>query len=137
MTGERQPGDDGRTLYGPSIQYPDGTVVPGEPVDVNTILAKFHQLDADGRSAFLCTIAHDLTVAIRSAVYDAEVAEDGLERVKWINEVLHQLTSCVNPYHRWTVHDEAELIRGIIEDGFRHGFDRWIGRSIAVAATAP
>lgn len=134
MTRKRRAGDSDRTLYGPSVQYADGTVVPGQPVDVNAILAQFQQLDADARSAFLCIIAHDLTVAIRSVVYDPPVTEDGIERVKWTNEALHHLTSCVNPHHRWSAHDEAELIRGIIEDSFRHGFNRWVGRAVAVAA---
>ena len=112
-----------RKLYGPTIQYADGKVVRGRPVDVEQILAQFEHLDADGRSAFLCIIAHDLTVAIRSIAFDPPVTEAGIERVKWINESLHHLTSCVNPHKRWSAHDEALLIRGIIENSFAHGFD--------------
>jgi hypothetical protein len=93
--------DAAQKLYGPTVQYPDGKVVPGQPVDVEHILARFEHLEADARSAFLCIIAHDLTVAIRSVVFDPPVTEAGLELVKWINEALHHLTSCVNPYKRW------------------------------------
>src|SRR6516165_3227951 len=89
--------DTAKKLYGPTVQYPDGKVVPGQPVDVEHILTQFGHLEADARSAFLCIIAHDLTVAIRSIVLDAPVMDDALDRVKWINESLHQLTSCVNP----------------------------------------
>jgi hypothetical protein len=117
-----------------TIQYADGKVVPGEPVDVDNILAKFEHVDVDARSAFLCIIAHDMTVAIRSIVFDPPVTEAALDRVKWINESLHHLTSCINPSKRWSAHDEAELIRGIIENSFEHGFDGWIGRAVAVAA---
>jgi hypothetical protein len=121
-------------LYGPSAQYADGKVVPGQAIDVERVLTQFEHLEADARSAFLCIIAHDLTVAIRSIVFDAPVTETGLDRVKSINESLHRLTSCINPYKRWSAHDEAMLIRGIIENSFKHGFDGWIGRALAVAA---
>ena len=124
----------GRRLYGPTVQYADGKVVRGRPIDVERILTTFEQLDADARSAFLCIIAHDLTVAIRSVVFDPPVTAVGLDRVKWINESLHHLTSCVNPRKRWSAQDEAMLIRGIIENSFEHGFEGWIGRAIAVAA---
>jgi hypothetical protein len=126
--------DAPRELYGATVQYPDGRVVTGERVDVANVLTAFEKLDADARSAFLCIIAHDLTVAIRSVVYDLPVTEAGLERVKWINEALHHLTSCINPYDRWSAYDEAQLLRGIIDDSFRHGFDGWIGSAIAAAA---
>jgi hypothetical protein len=126
--------DAARNLHGPTIEYAGGRVAPGQPVNVERVLTQFEHLDADARSAFLCIIAHDLTVAIRSVVFDPPVTEAGLERVKWINEVLHRLTSCVNPYKRWSAHDEAMLIRGILEDSFKHGLDKWVGRAIAAAA---
>jgi hypothetical protein len=123
-----------RRLYGPTVQYADGTLVPGPAVDVEDVLTRFLSLEADERSSFLCIIAHDLTVAIRSIVYDAPVTEAGRERLKWINESLHQLTSCVNPHKRWSARDEALLVRDIIENSFEHGFDSWVGRALAVAA---
>jgi len=121
-------------LYGPTIQHADGKVVRGQPVEVEHVMTQFEQLEADARSAFLCIIAHDLTVAIRSIVFDPPVTEAGLDRLKWINESLHRLTSCINPHKRWSAHDEGMLIRGIIENSFEHGFDGWIGRALAVAA---
>lgn len=126
--------DTTRKLYGPTIHYADGKVIPGQPIDVERILTQFEDLDADARSAFLCIIAHDLTVAIRSIVFDPPVTADALDRVKWINESLHQLTSCVNPQKRWSAHEEAMLIRGIIGSSFEHDFDGWIGRAVAAAA---
>jgi hypothetical protein len=128
------PKDTARKLYGPTVEYADGRVVPGQPVNVERVLTQFEHLDADARSAFLCIIAHDLTVAIRSVVFDPPLTETGVERVKWINESLHRLTSCINPHKRWSAHDEAMLIRGIIENSFAHGFDGWIGRALAAAA---
>ncbi len=63
-----------------------------------------------------------------------KVKPDGriFDRVKWINELLHRLTSCINP-QGWSADDEAMLICGIIENSFSHGFDEWIGRAVAVA----
>ena len=123
-------------LYGPTVQYSDGTVVSGLPLDAEHILAEFERLDADARSSFLCILAHDLTVAIRTVVYDPPITEAGLDRVKSINEALHQLTSCVNPRYRWSPHDEAMLIRDIIRDSFKHGFDWAVGRALAAASTS-
>jgi hypothetical protein len=123
-----------RKLYGPTVKYADGRTIPGQPVNVEDILTRFEHLEADARRAFLCIIAHDLTVAIRSVVFDPPVTETGLERVKWINESLHRLTSCVNPYKPWSAQDEAMLVRAIIENSFEHGFHEWVGRAIAVAA---
>jgi hypothetical protein len=128
--------DTARELYGPTVEYADGRVAPGQPVNVEQVLTQFEHLEADARSAFLCIIAHDLTVAIRSIVFDPPVTEADLERVKWINEALHLLTSCVNPYKRWSAHDEAMLIRGIIENSFEHGFEGWVGRAIAAAGNS-
>ena len=105
-----------------------------QQADLDNILRQFELLDADARSAFLCIIAHDLTVAIRSVVYEPSVTAEGLDRIKWINEALHQLTSCVNPHHRWSAHEEAQLVRGIIEDSGGHGFHYWVRRAVAVAA---
>jgi hypothetical protein len=126
--------DTAQKLYGPTVQYADGKVVPGQLIDVERVLAQFKRLEVDARSAFLCIIAHDLTVAVRSVVFDAPVTQAGIDRVKWINESLHQLTSCVNPHKRWSADDEAMLIRGIIESSFEHDFDGWVGRALAVAA---
>jgi hypothetical protein len=128
--------DTARELYGPTVEYADGRVAPGQPVNVEQVLTQFEHLEADARSAFLCIIAHDLTVAIRSIVFDPPVTEADLERVKWINEALHLLTSCVNPYKRWSAHDEAMLIRGIIENSFEHGFEGWVGRAIAATGNS-
>jgi hypothetical protein len=123
-----------KQLYGPTVQYPDGTVVPGAPLDTDNILVEFEKLDADARSSFLCVLAHDLTVAIRAVIFDPPVTEGGLDRVKSINEALHQLTTCINPRKRRSAHDEAMLIRDIIQDAFTYGFDWAVGHALASAS---
>ena len=121
-------------LFGPTVKSANGKTVRGKALDVERILAQFERADAESRRAFLCIVAHDLTVAIRGIVFDPPVTGDSIERVKWINEALHQLTSCVNPHHRWSAPDEALLIRGIIENSFEYGFDGWLGHALAAGA---
>src|SRR3954453_18857338 len=121
-------------LYGPKVQYADGTVIPGEVLDSEGILAAFERLEAEARRAFLCVFAHDLTVAIRALLFDRPILEADLDRVYKINEFLHQLTSCANPDQTWSARDEAELLRAIIEASFSYDLDRWVGHALAVAA---
>lgn len=123
-----------KRLFGPTVQYADGTVIPGTPLDIEYILAAFERLDADARSAFLCVFAHDLTVAVRALLLDRPVPETDLDRAWKINEFMHQLTSCANPLGHWSARDAALLIRAIIDASFERGLDQWIGHALAVAA---
>jgi len=123
-----------KRLYGPTVQYADGTVVQGSPLHTEEILAAFERLDADARQTFLCVFAHDLTVAIRALLLDRPVAEADLDRVWKINEFMHQLTSCANPRGHWSAHDSAVLIGDIIATSFSYDLDRWIGHALATAA---
>ena len=125
-----------RRLYGPTVQHADGTVVAGEPLDVEYILTEFEQLGADARSAFLCIFAHDLTVAVRALLVDRPVPDADLNRVWKINEFMHQLTSCANPRGEWSPRDAALLLRSIINTSFEQGLDRWIGHALAIASGA-
>jgi hypothetical protein len=123
-----------KRLYGPTIQYADGTVAKGMLLDVDAILDGFEQSDSGERSSFLCAFAHDLTVATRALLIDRPVADADIERAWEVNEYLHQLTSCVNPRRRWTAHDEAQLVRSIVESSFNYDLDRWVGHALAIAA---
>ncbi len=125
-----------KRLFGPTVQYADGTVAAGRPLDVESILAAFERLDAEARSAFLCVFAHDLTVAIRALLLDRPVPETDLDRAWKINEFLHQLTSCANPLGHWSAPDAGLLIRAIIDTSFERGLEQWIGHALATAAAA-
>ena len=125
-----------RRLYGPTVQDADGTVVAGEPLDVEYILTEFEQLGADARSAFLCIFAHDLTVAVRTLLFDRPVPDADLNRVWKVNEFMHQLTSCANPRGEWSPRDAALLVRSIVDTSFERGLDQWIGHALAVASAA-
>lgn len=123
-------------LYGPDVQYPDGTVVPGEALDVDRILDAYIRAEPEQRRAFLCRVAHSLTASIRAILIDRPDIDDAdLDRLWDINEALHQLTSCVNPEHPWSVPDSTALLRSIITDSFTRGTDRSIGQALAAAAT--
>jgi hypothetical protein len=123
-----------KRLYGPTVQYADGTIVAGEALDIEHILAAFQKLGAEAKRAFFCIFAHELTVAIRALLLDRPVADADLDRVSKINEFLHQLTSCTNPDHAWSALDEADLIRSFIDTSFSYHLDRYIGHALAVAA---
>lgn len=123
-----------KKLYSPTVQYADGTVVAGGPLEIEYILTAFERLDVDARSAFLCVFAHDLTVAVRALLFDRPVPEADLDRVWKINEFMHQLASCANPRGQWSARDGALLVRSIIDTSFERGLDCWIGHALAVAA---
>jgi hypothetical protein len=125
-----------RRLFGPTVQHADGTVVAGEPLDVEYILTEFEQLGADARSAFLCIFAHDLTVAVRTLLFDRPVSDADLNRVWKVNEFMHQLTSCANPRGEWSPRDATLLVRSIVDTSFERGLDQWIGHALAVASAA-
>ncbi|HEU0157380.1 MAG TPA: hypothetical protein VFQ82_15010 [Stellaceae bacterium] len=123
-----------RPLRGASVQYADGRIVVPKPLDVERILADLERLDERERSAFLCVLAHNLTVEIRALLFDRPVSETNVDRAYQINESLHQLTGCVNPRHRRSAADDTELVRAIIESSYLYGLDRAVGRAVATAA---
>jgi hypothetical protein len=97
-------------------------------------LTDLGQLNERDRAAFLCVIAHDLTVDIRALLIDRPVSDADLKRVWQINEFLHQLTSCVNPRHRRSAEGDVDLLRVIVESACQHGLQAAIGRALANAA---
>ena len=108
-----------------------------ESVDVDGIVASFARLKDDAKVAFWCVFAHDLTVDVRG-ILDDEVSQDGHDRLKSINELLHQLTSCINPMKRRSAepYDDVELLRLILTDDQRVGLRRMYLRAAARAVAA-
>lgn len=121
-------------LHSPAIQDADGKVFPGKALDTKAILTEFEKSDDETRRAFMCVLGHDLTVAIRALLVDRPVPDADLDRVWTLNEYMHQLTSCANPRGKWSAHDEAELLRSIVESSFIYDLDKWLGPAIATAA---
>ena len=123
-----------QALRDATVQYSDGRTVRPAPLDVGQILADLEQLNEDARSAFLCILAHGLTVEIRALLLDRPVPNADLDRIYQINESLHQLTSCVNPQQRRSASGDVELIRAIIDDSYLYGLEAAVGRALATAA---
>jgi hypothetical protein len=121
-------------LRGSKTLYPDGRVVTPPPLDLDKILTDLRKLNERDRAAFLCVIAHDLTVDMRALLIDRPVSDADLNRVWQINEFLHQLTSCVNPRHRRSAEGDVDLVRVIVESACQHGLQAAIGRALANAA---
>jgi len=121
-------------LRGASVQYKSGRVVTPPPLDLEGLLADFERLDEEARVAFMCVLAHNLTVEIRALLFDRPVSGSDLDRVYQINEILHQLTSCVNPRSRRSAAGDTELVRAIIDDSQLYGLEAQIGRALATAA---
>jgi hypothetical protein len=124
-----------KTLYAASVQYGDGRVSAGRSLDLEKILTKFSQLELDRRADFLCLFAHDLTVSIRGLLWvDGQVPETDIDQVKWLNEYINRLTSCVNDRQQWSASDMTLRVREIVESSFQHGLDRAVGAALAHAA---
>jgi hypothetical protein len=122
-------------LRGAPVQYSDGRMVTPPPLDVDQILAALEKSDDRVRSAFLCVLAHNLTVEIRAFLLDRPVSESDLDRVYQINESLHHLTSCVNPRHRRSAAGDVELVRAIVDSSYLYGLEAAVGRAFATAAS--
>jgi hypothetical protein len=120
-------------LSGPRVQYPDGTTITPSPLDLSEVLRQLKQQNDIARSAFLCVFAHSLTVEIRALLLDPPSDAD-LQRVRRINEFLHQLTSCVNPRQRRSGTGDADLVRAIVETSLLYGLENAAGRALAAAA---
>jgi hypothetical protein len=77
-------------------------------------------LTDEQRLHFYELLAHNLTVAIRGVWSDALLSDaDKVQRIKWVNEILHRATAKVwvlrLKTHAWTEEDFAALVRGYIE----------------------
>jgi hypothetical protein len=77
-------------------------------------------LTEEQRLHFYEVLAHNLTVAIRGVWSDGSLADaEKVERIKWINEILHQATAKVWVLrlrtHEWTEEDFGSLVRDYAE----------------------
>jgi hypothetical protein len=72
-------------------------------------------LNDEQRHHFYEVLAHNLTVAIRSILSDESItADEKVERIKWLNEILHSTTAKVwvlrLKTHEWTEEDFGSVI---------------------------
>ena len=78
------------------------------------------KLSEEQRLHFYEVLAHNLTVAIRGVWSDPVLADaEMVERMKWINEILHRVTAKVYVLrlktHEWTEEDFGNMIAGYVE----------------------
>lgn len=82
--------------------------------------ARMARLTEEQRLTFYEVLAHDLTVAIRRVWSDELITDaEKVERIKWVNEILHRVTAKVRVLriksHEWTEEDFGLMIRGYVE----------------------
>jgi hypothetical protein len=73
-------------------------------------------LDSEQRQLFYEVLAHNLTVSVRAIWSDeASSAEEKVEQLKWLNEIMHRVTSKIRVLrlnlHEWTETDSWNDIR--------------------------
>ena len=78
------------------------------------------RLDEGQRLHFYEVLAHNLTVAIRGVWSDPSISDtEKVERMKWVNEILHRATAKVwvlrLKTHEWTEEDFGSLVQGYID----------------------
>ena len=78
------------------------------------------ELDEERRLHLYELLAHNLTVAIRCVWSDESIgAAEKVERIKWINEILHTATAKVWALrlrtHTWSEEDFGAIVRDYVE----------------------
>jgi hypothetical protein len=92
--------------------------------EFETELEKFASLDREARMVALAIIAHDLTVGIRSALLDMP-SPDAVDRLRTLNEHLHQITGRIHSSDELSGPEESELLRDIAEEAETKGL-KWV-----------
>ena len=78
--------------------------------------ARIGALSDEQKLEFYELFAHNLTVSVRAVWSTSHIsAEEKVDRLKWINEILHSVTSKIRvtrlKTHEW---DESEFFQGIL-----------------------
>jgi hypothetical protein len=82
-------------------------------------------LTQDGRLLFYELLAHNLTIGIRAICSDEEIADaEKVDRMKWINEILHRVTSKIRILRlneqEWPEEEFWQVIQG------------WVSQNMAI-----
>src|SRR5438552_3853584 len=105
---------------------------PKTEFDPAKAMAFFDTLDDRAKVSFWSVLGHGLTIIVRGVLSEDKIGERELDQVKRINEMLHHLTSCINPAKRrskdpW---NDAELLGAMLDSASRiglrdHFLDAW------------
>jgi hypothetical protein len=99
------------------------------------------KLSDEQRLHFYEVLAHNLTVAVRGIWSDESIDNaEKIDRIKWVNEILHRVTAKVwvlrRKTHEWTEADFGDLIRGYVgqNDGIKEEVFGAVSRSYQAVA---
>jgi|GraSoi2013_115cm_1033766.scaffolds.fasta_scaffold55538_3 hypothetical protein len=95
-------------------------------------LEKFASLDRQARMVALAILAHDLTVGIRSALLDMP-SPDAVDRLRTLNEHLHQITGRIHASDEHSGREESELLRDIAKEAETNGLKWVVTRRLSAA----
>ena len=95
-------------------------------------LQRFLALDRQGRMAALAIVAHDLTVDVRVALLDLPSPE-AVERLRVLNEFLHQITGRIHASDEHSARGESELLRDIAQEAEEKGLKGVVVRRLDAA----
>ncbi len=87
-------------------------------ISLNVYIAKIETFTEVDRCDFFRVLAHSLTVSIRVYLSDSELDNDEkLNRVKWLNEILHRVITKVHlrPYDKGNIEGFFEMMADYIE----------------------
>ena len=97
-------------------------------------------LASEQRLCFYEFLAHDLTVAIRCVWTNDDLSADQkVDQMKWINEILHNATSAISCLshrtHEWSDEDFGSMVQhwAAQNPAIGHLIDWHLGRSIKYA----
>ena len=102
-------------------------------ISLNIYIDKIENFSEVERCDFFRVLAHSLTVSIRVYLCDNELDnEEKLNRVKWLNEILHRVVTkvYVRPYDKNNVEGFFEMMADYIEknpniyDQLEHCFNK-------------
>lgn len=103
-----------------------------EDIDFNYV-KQIGELSEEQRLTFYEILARNLTISVRSVWSDDELSDtEKVDRMKWINEIMHQITAKVSVTrrneHEWTEEDVWEMIKGYVSQN--HGIGGAVGSAI-------
>ena len=82
--------------------------------------SKLNKLNVPQRQMFYEMLAHNLTISVRFIQSEEKISvEERLDRIKWINEIMHRVISKIRCLrlntHEWTEEDSVNDMRGWIK----------------------
>src|ERR1700694_1343086 len=106
-----------------------------DPADweIGALVDTIGKLDQTARTGALAVLAHSLTVEIRALLVDPPFSDGVIDRVRQVNEILHHLTSRLNPNHERSSEHDLSLLSALAADAERRGLHSAMKRGLVIA----